>query len=109
MTPDSRWVFAAALALATLVWVALSHERVGPHYGWAPLHADDIDESPRTDIGAAADLQSRWLGHGVVVKHLPTERRSRVVAPLDGEGSWTSAAPEYNASSGTDSTKRALP
>jgi len=107
MSPDIRWLLAGACVLATLAWMALSYEHGVRHSAWTPPAVEEIGgDAPPTDNGT--DLESRWLGHGVVVRHLPAAGPSRFVAHPDGDGGWTSA-PEQNASSATESSDRAVP
>ena len=58
-------------------------------FGLIVLDADDIETAPPIDNGAAADLESRWIGRGVVVHHRPAGPRGRFVARLDSDGRWT--------------------
>lgn len=100
MTPDSRWLLASAFALATLVWITLSHEHTPLHSGRRWPRAGEVSEASPAGANVDADAaaaESRWLGQGVVVRHLPPQRRTRFTAHPDGEGRWTSTTPEQNA------------
>jgi hypothetical protein len=96
MVPGSR-LLAGLLLFAALSWIAIAHDSRSKRVHWSLSHADESDDVPCVDNGAAADLEARWIGHSVVVQHMPTEEQSRFAARLDTEGKWTSEPADEDA------------
>jgi len=100
MTPEARWLAAGALAIITMACVASWRDCHPQTADWtiATVLAG-TDDQIHTAPGAAADLESRWVGHPVVVKHFPAERHSQLFAHLDNDRRWTSNSVGHESSS----------
>ena len=100
MSPPHRWFLAAALLVATLSWFAVSNAQRSRPGRWSLWpHLEATESGARADGGQAVDLEARWVGRGVVVKHRPTDARSRFAARLGSDGAWTSDPADEAASS----------
>jgi hypothetical protein len=89
MTPDARWLAAGALAI-TVMWLASSpvHDAEVARWIGAFSLTETDDETPLAP-DAASDLEARWIGHPVVVRHIPDEPPTRLFARLGADGRWT--------------------
>jgi hypothetical protein len=89
MTPDTRWLLAAALAVSAVIWTVFCWHRPPDHFHQKlSLSLSHADDQPRLTRDAAVDAEARWIGHDPVVKHHPDEGRSHFFAELDADETW---------------------
>src|SRR5262245_3081127 len=101
MKPDMRWLLAGALAVIVAVSLTLGHPRGRSLSLGAPFPAHS--EAAPLSAPDTLDLESRWIGRGVVVKHHRDDVRTRLFAHRDAEGAWTNAAEQGDSSDPTRS------
>ena len=95
MAPDTRWFLAVALAVATVVWVTCySNPPHGLTRGVSTLSQTQADDHTALEPEGSVDLEGRWIGRRLIVKHHTHERRTQFFAQLDADGRWSDSASE---------------
>jgi hypothetical protein len=90
MAPDTRWFLAALLAVSAVVWVECGWNRPhGLRRTLPTLSLTRADDLSSLDAEGSADLEGRWIGHGLIVKHHPDDGRAHFFAQLDADGRWS--------------------
>ena len=95
MAPETRWFLAAVLTIGAVVW--LISRWIPPHgftRAMSTLSVTRIDDHSPLASEGSVDLEGRWIGHGLIVKHHPHERRTQFFAQLDADGNWADNASE---------------
>ena len=108
MTPDTRWLLAAALAVSAVIWTVFCWHRPLDHsHRSVSLSLSHTDDQPRLSRDAGLDAEARWVGRGPVVKHHPDEGRSHFFAELDADGTWERDSAHEDASADDHSARTA--